>query len=96
MNWFKQSQIQFPLFGEKPSPKEKPSKKAPKVTIWGLSQSGTLTVIIDGKQYEYPGVTPHEEIQLNNWLKHKNYSNFFAAIRNLSERKMTEPFKRTL
>ena len=93
MNWFKKSQTQLPLFGEKSSPKEKPS---PKVTIWGLSQSGTLTVIINGKKYEYPGVTPHEETQLNNWLKHKNYSKFFSAIRNLSERKMAEPFKRTL
>jgi len=93
MNWFnKFSQQQFSLFDEKSS-KEKPK---PQVSIWGLSPSGTLTVIINGKQYEYYNVTPHEESQLNSLLKHKNYSKFFAIIKQLSGRDMKEPFKRTL
>ena len=95
MNWFnKCSQAQFPLFDKKPFIEKQ--KKQPQVSIWGLSPSGTLTVIIDGKQYEYFGVTPHEETQLNNFIKHKNYSKFFAAIKQLSGRYMKEPFKRTL
>jgi len=93
MNWLKRiSQQQFSLFDDKSS-KEKPE---PQVNIWGLSPSGTLTVIINGKQYEYYGITPHEENQLNNLLKHKNYSRFFAIIKQLSGRNMREPFKRTL
>jgi len=93
MNWFNRiSQQQFPLFDEKSS-KE---KSKPQVSIWGLSPSGTLTVIINNKQYEYYNVTPYEENQLNNLLKHKNYSKFFTIIKKLSDRNMREPFKRTL
>ena len=93
MNWFnKCSQSQLSFFDKEPS-KE---KQKPQVVIWGLSPSGTLTVIINGKQYEYFGVTPHEEAQLNNLLKHKNYSKLFAIIKQLSARDMQEPFKRTL
>ena len=95
MNWLKKlSQSQFSLFDEKSS--QKKEKPQPQVSIWGLSPSGTLTVIINGKRYEYYGITPHEERQLENLLKHKNYSKFFRIIKQLSDRNMREPFKRTL
>jgi len=93
MNWLKKiSQQQLPLFNGESS-KEKPQ---PQVSVWGLSPSGTLTVIINGKRYDYDGVTPHEESQLNTLLKHKNYSRFFAIIKQLSGREMREPFRRSL
>ena len=99
MNWFKISQKQLSLFETESSEKKEPSKKEaqPQVTIWGLSPSGTLTVIINGEKYEYYNVTPHEEAQLNTLLKHKNYKRVFAILQQLSNRRtMVEPFRRTL
>lgn len=94
MNWFKKySQQQFGLFsGEKEKSTEE--KKNPEIHIWGLSPSGTLSVVINRKLYKYENVVPDEEKQLQTLLNHKNYRKFFNILREITERK--SPFKRTL
>lgn len=97
MNWFKKySQTQFGLFsGEKEkSLDERTEKKNPDIHIWGLKPSGVLSVVIDGRLYEYENVIPDEERQLQTLLNHKNYRKFFSILREITERK--QPFKRTL
>ena len=93
MNWFKLAQAQMGLFpGEKIKPTEK--EKVPEIHIWGLKPSGILSVVIDGKLYEYQNVVPDEETQLQSLLNHRNYKKFFSILREIAERK--SPFKRTL
>ena len=95
MNWYKTSnKKQLSLF-DKPEADVTPSTKIPKIAIWGLSPSGILTVKIDNKTYKYDNVTPFEEQRLQSLLNHKNYSQFFATIKNLSGTQIN-PFSRSL
>ena len=52
-----------------------------RITSW--DSYGNLSVLIDGKKYNYVGVYIDLHIRLETYLEYRNYKAFFKLINNL-------------